>query len=95
MLAGAVAIRIGIAEMTTLNLNLSEELKQFVNRQAEAGKFDGAAAYIEALIERARNGNEKLETLLIEGLDSGEALRLDGDEWTRIRGDVAQRLDNG
>jgi antitoxin ParD1/3/4 len=81
--------------MTTLNLNLSEELQQFVNGQAEAGKFDGAAAYVEALIERAKNGKEKLEALLIEGLDSGEPIPLVADEWTRIRRDVEQRLANG
>ena len=37
--------------MTTLNLNLSEELQQFVNGQAEAGQFEGAAAYVEATAE--------------------------------------------
>ncbi len=81
--------------MTTLNLNLSEELQQFVNTQAEAGQFDGAEAYVEALIERAKHGKEKLESLLIEGLDSGDPIPLDRDEWSRIRADVEQRLSNG
>lgn len=81
--------------MSTVNLNLSEELQQFVNGQAEAGRFEGPAGYIEALIERAKNGNAKLEALLIEGLDSGDPIRLDADEWRRIRRDVEQRLSNG
>ena len=81
--------------MTTLNLNLSEELQQFVNGQAEAGQFDGAAAYVESLIERAKHGKEKLESLLIEGLNSGDPIPLDADEWSRIRADVEQRLSNG
>jgi len=81
--------------MTTVNLNLSEELQQFVKVQAEAGRFDGPAEYIEALIERARNGNEKLEALLIEGLDSGDPIPLNPDEWSRIRHDVQQRLSDG
>ena len=80
--------------MTTVNLNLSEELQQFVNGQAEAGRFDGPAEYIEALIERAKNGKEKLEALLIEGLDSGDPIPLDVEEWTRIRQDVEQRISN-
>ena len=81
--------------MTTVNLNLSEELQQFVNGQAEAGRFGGPAEYIEALIERAKNGKEKLEDLLIGGLDSGDPIPLDPDEWSRIRRDVEQRLSNG
>jgi antitoxin ParD1/3/4 len=81
--------------MTIVNLNLSEELQQFVNGQAEAGRFDGPAEYIEALIERARNGKEKLEALLIEGLDSGDPISLDADEWNRVRRDVEQRLSDG
>jgi antitoxin ParD1/3/4 len=81
--------------MATLNLNLPEALQQFVNGQAQAGQFDGPAAYIQALIERAKNGKERLDALLIEGLDSGDTIRLDADEWKRIRKDVEDRLSNG
>ncbi|MDA1051908.1 MAG: type II toxin-antitoxin system ParD family antitoxin [Planctomycetota bacterium] len=81
--------------MTTVSVNLSEELQQFVNGQAEAGRFDGPAGYIESLIERAKSGQEKLEALLIEGLDSGDPIRLDADEWSHLRRDVEQRLSNG
>lgn len=81
--------------MATVNLNLSEELQEFVNSQVETGQFDGASGYIEALIARAKNGKEKLEALLIEGLDSGVPIPLDADEWARIRHDVEQRISNG
>jgi antitoxin ParD1/3/4 len=81
--------------MVSVHLNLSEELEQFVNGQAEAGAFDGAGAYIEALIERARKGKEYLEALLIEGLDSGDPIPLDDEEWNRIRSEVKDRLSNG
>ncbi len=80
--------------MATVSLNLPEELQQFVDGQADAGQFDGPAEYIEALIERAKNGKEKLESLLIEGLDSGDPIPLDADEWSRIRRDVEQRISN-
>jgi len=60
--------------MANLSLNLGDELQQFVNGQAEAGDFDGPSAYVEALISRAKKGQEKLEGLLIEGLDSGESI---------------------
>lgn len=81
--------------MTPLHLNLSEELQLFVDGQVEVGQFDGPAKYIETLIERAHKGKEKLEALLIEGLDSGDPIPLDADEWSSIREDVARRLSNG
>ncbi|MEO8498890.1 MAG: type II toxin-antitoxin system ParD family antitoxin [Planctomycetota bacterium] len=81
--------------MASVNVNLSEELKQFVDGQVEAGEFAGADDYIEALIARAKKGKEKLDALLIEGLDSGDSIPLDADEWSRIRSDVEQRLANG
>ena len=62
--------------MSTVNLNLPEDLQQFVNGQAEAGKFEGPAEYIQALIERAKKGTDKLDAILIEGLDSGAPIAL-------------------
>lgn len=80
--------------MTTVSLNLSEELQRFVIGQAEAGQFDSPAEYIEALIERAKNGKEKLDLLLIEGLDSGDPIPLDTNEWSRIRHEEEQQPSN-
>ena len=81
--------------MANVNLHLPDELHQFVNGQVEAGEFDGASAYIESLIARAKQGKETLEALLIEGLDSGDPIPLDGDEWRRIRSEVTERLSDG
>ena len=78
--------------MTTVSLNLPEDLQEFVNGQADAGQYHGPADYIQALIERAKNGKDKLEALLIEGLDSVDPIPLDAEEWTRIRRDVEQQL---
>lgn len=81
--------------MANVNLNLPDELQQFVNGQVEAGEFAGAGAYIEALIARAKSGKDQLDSLLIEGLDSGEPIPLDDKEWSRIRAEVAERLSHG
>lgn len=78
--------------MEDVDLNLSDELADFVNEQVKIGKFAGANAYIETLIARAKQGKGKLEALLIEGLDSGDPIQLDADEWSRIRGEVGRRL---
>ena len=78
--------------MTIIHLNLSHDQQQFLDDEVQAGHFADAAAYIEALIERANKGKERLESLLIEGLDSGEPIPLDDAEWGRIRSEVNGRL---
>ena len=82
-------------EMANLYLYLPEELQQLVNSQDDAGEFEIASAYIEALNTRAKEGNEKLEALPIERLESGEPIPLDDNEWKRFCGDVTGRLSNG
>jgi putative addiction module CopG family antidote len=77
-----------------VDLHLSKELWEFVDEQVAAGRFKDAGAYIEALISRAKQGSQKREALLVEGLESGESMPLDADEWNRIRAEVAQRLSN-
>jgi antitoxin ParD1/3/4 len=81
--------------MASVKLNLPEELQEFVDAQVEVGQFDGPGEYIEALIARAKKGKEKLEALLIEGLESGDPIPLDADEWSRIRSEVTERSTNG
>ncbi|QDU31080.1 hypothetical protein ETAA8_62330 [Anatilimnocola aggregata] len=77
--------------MTNVTLNLSDELQQFVASETAAGQFDSPAGYIAALIERAKDGKEQLHAQLIEGLESGDPIQLDADEWSRIRRDIEQR----
>jgi len=81
--------------MATVTLRLTEDLQRFVEGQVERGEFEGAADYIQALIERAKRGQQNMDNLLIEGLDSGDSIPLDASEWRRIRADVKQRLSHG
>lgn len=81
--------------MTVINLNLSDELQQFLTGEMQAGQFESPAAYFEALLRRVKNAQGKLESQLIEGLDSGEAVPLDEQHWGRIRAEVQRRLANG
>lgn len=78
--------------MASLNVNLSDDLQQFVVAQAHVGQFKDPSDYIESLVARAKQNRESLEALLVEGLDSGEPIALDHVEWQRIREDVARRV---
>lgn len=60
--------------MVMLSISLPEELQAFIEKQVAAGIYKDASEYIHFLIlqERERLAQQKLETLLIEGLESGE-----------------------
>ena len=78
--------------MVNVNVNLSDDLQEFVVAQVSSGQFKGPSDYIESLVTRAKRNKEFLETLLIEGLESGEPIALDDMEWRRIRDDLSRRV---
>ena len=77
--------------MDDLRISLSDRQRAFVDEQVASGDYSDAAQYVAALIEaeaRAR-AQEKLEALLLEGLD-GEA-----EEWTEADWDELRKLAAG
>ena len=57
----------------TMNFSLNEELETFINQQIEQGRYQNRSEYMRALVrqDQERVAQERLESLLIEGLDSG------------------------
>lgn len=77
--------------MDDLRISPSGPLQSFVDEQVASGDFSNAADYVSALIEaeaRAR-AQEKLEALLLEGLDS------EAEEWTKADWDELRKLAAG
>jgi len=94
-MVGGLEHSVGVNRMASINVNLSDELEQFVAGQVETELFAGASEYIETLIERAKEGKEKIDSLLIEGLDSGDPIPLDAVQWSRIHSEVTERISHG
>jgi antitoxin ParD1/3/4 len=80
--------------METIDVSLPDPLKQFVEDLVARGDFSSASDYIRALIreDQKRREKEKLEALLLEGLNSGPATEMTPDDWEAIRREVRQRL---
>lgn len=73
--------------MDDLRISLSDPLQSFIDEQVASGDYRNAADYVAALIEaeaKAR-AQERLEALLLEGLDSEET------EWTEADWDDLRR----
>ena len=80
--------------MTTMNVSLPDSLRDYVERQIAQGGYSSVSEYIRQLIRDAqkRETQQRLEALLLEGLDSGEATPMTDDDWAEIRRTVKKRL---
>ena len=79
-------------EMTTMNISLPESLREFVAERA-TGRFGSASEYVRELIraDQREATREKLEALLIEGLKSGDPVRVTPEFWEQKRRELAAR----
>jgi antitoxin ParD1/3/4 len=66
--------------MATMNISLPDPMKQWVERQAEEGRYANASDYVRDLIRRDRQRQDAvsaIQTAIAEGLVSGEPRRFD------------------
>jgi antitoxin ParD1/3/4 len=79
--------------MQSMNISLPEPLKEFVDRQISAGRYSSASEYVRELIreDEKRKAEERLDTLLLEGLQ-GEETELTRSDWKDIRTEALAQL---
>jgi len=79
--------------MQSMNISLPEPLKDFVDQQIAAGRYSSASEYVRELIreDEKRKAEERLEQLLLEGLQ-GEETPLTREDWASIRGEARARI---
>ena len=72
--------------MPSMNISLPESLKEFVDAQIAAGRYGNASEYVRELIraDEKRKAEERLEALLLEGLQTAET-ELTPADWSEIR----------
>ena len=69
--------------MSTLQLSLPESMRAFVEEQVAKGGHGSADEYVRTLIREVqiRQEKEKLEAMLLEGLNSGEPIEVTEEYW--------------
>jgi antitoxin ParD1/3/4 len=60
--------------MATLNVSMPDELRAFIESRVSTGEYQSASDYLRDLI---RHDHEKIDQLLLEGVNSGDSLPLD------------------
>ena len=67
--------------MATMNVSLPDPMKEWVEAQAQAGRFSNASDYVRDLIRRDQERADKmrdLQRLISEGVESGRSpLKMD------------------
>jgi len=79
--------------MTTLNISLPKSMKGFVEDQIKEGGYSTASEYVRELIRDAqkRATQERLEQMLMEGLNSGPPIEVNDEYWARKKAALKAR----
>ncbi len=73
--------------MTTMNISLPDNLKDYVDTQVEQGGYSTSSEYIRELIreDQKKKLEQRLNFLLLEGLESGKPIPVDEAYWEAKR----------
>lgn len=81
--------------MATMNISLTDPLKQFVDEEVSQGGYSSTSDYVRDLIRQRQRqkAEELLRRLIAEGLASGPSAPVTSAAFERMRRDLAERLD--
>jgi antitoxin ParD1/3/4 len=80
--------------MDTMNIALPETMKHFVQERVTEGEYSSASEYVRDLIraDQKRRAEERIDALLLEGLDSGQPIPVTPEYWEEKKRKLAERL---
>jgi putative addiction module CopG family antidote len=81
--------------MADMCISLPDDLLRFLETQVATGLYRDETDYIRMLIASARSGHERLDALLVEGLESGAPSEATAEDWSELRKTVHHSLANG
>lgn len=75
------------SDMDDLNISLPSSQQAYVEDQVASGQYPSVSEYVSELIraDQKAKAQEKLEALLLEGLDSGPGRQWTEDDWEKLR----------
>jgi antitoxin ParD1/3/4 len=81
--------------MQTMNISLPDQLKGFVDDQVGSGRYSSVSEYVRDLIrdDEKRKAQEKLEALLMEGIQSSDPIEMRRQDWDDIRREAVKQFE--
>jgi antitoxin ParD1/3/4 len=80
--------------METMNIALPESMKHYVQERVSEGGYSSVSEYVRELIrsDQKRTVEERIDALLLEGLDSGEPIPVTKEYWEEKKRKLTARL---
>jgi antitoxin ParD1/3/4 len=80
--------------METMNIALPEAMKHFVQDRVSEGGYSSVSEYVRELIraDQKRKVEERIDALLLEGLDSGTPIPVTPEYWEAKKRKLTERL---
>jgi antitoxin ParD1/3/4 len=77
-----------------MNIALPEAMKRFVQERVSQGGYSSVSEYVRELIraDQKRKAEERIDALLLEGLDSGEPIAVTPEYWEEKKRKLTERL---
>lgn len=82
--------------MATMTISLPDKMREFVESEVSSGEYGSASELFRELLRerQKRIAGERLETLLLEGLESGQAIEVTPDYIEKRRKTLRQKLED-
>jgi antitoxin ParD1/3/4 len=79
--------------MQTMNISLPDPMKQYVEEQVAAGAYSSVSEYIRELVraDQKRQAKEHLEQVLLDSINSGDAIEATPEMFEEIRQRIRSR----
>ena len=80
--------------MKSINISLSDAMRTYIEEKVATGGYSSVSEYFRELVrqDQKRQAAERLEVMLLEGLNSGNATEMTPDDWEDIRQAVRERI---
>ncbi|MEH1851273.1 MAG: type II toxin-antitoxin system ParD family antitoxin [Nostoc sp.] len=80
--------------MKNINISLPDAMRTYIEEKVTTGGYSSVSKYFRELVrqDQKRQVAERLETMLLEGLNSGNATEMTPDDWEDIRQAVRERI---
>jgi antitoxin ParD1/3/4 len=80
--------------METMNIALPDSMKHFVQDRVSEGGYSSVSEYVRDLIraDQRRKTEERIDALLLEGLDSGPPIPVTPGYWEEKKRRLTERL---
>jgi antitoxin ParD1/3/4 len=79
--------------LSSLNISLPQSLKDFVESQVQQHGYSTPSEYVRELLrqDQKRRAEDRLEAMLLDGLQSGDPIEITPDYWEAKRKSLVER----